>query len=164
MAAVVTITAFPTAAQVMQPGQPVRQVDHVMIRTGEPKELFDFFVNVLQLPVAWPLMSPRAGVTTGGVSFGNVNVEAIEIPGQTDNRPWLVSFAIEPSELRVVPKAKWIDAASLTGLLRPVVARAADGSANTLWTNVTLRQFSDSDGPADATVHIFLCEYSLICT
>jgi hypothetical protein len=30
----------------------------------------------------------------------------------------------------------------------------------TLWTNVTLRQFSDSDSPADATTHIFVSEYS----
>jgi hypothetical protein len=29
-----------------------------------------------------------------------------------------------------------------------------------LWTNVTLREFSDSDGPADATIHIFLSEYN----
>ena len=159
MAAVVTVTASPTAAQVMQPGQPVRQVDHVMIRTGDPNQLFEFFVDVLQLPVAWPLMSPRAGVTTGGVSFGNVNVEAIQSPGQTDNRPRLIGFAFEPSEL---PSAlRELDRRGITyGPLRPVVSRASDGSANTLWTNVTLQQFSDSDSPADATVHIFLSEYS----
>ena len=159
MAAVVAVTASPTAAQVMQPGQPVRQVDHVMIRTGDPNQLFEFFVDVLQLPVAWPLMSPRAGVTTGGVSFGNVNVEAIQIPGQTDNRPRLIGFAFEPSEL---PSAlRELDRRGITyGPLRPVVSRASDGSANTLWTNVTLQQFSDSDSPADATVHIFLSEYS----
>jgi catechol 2,3-dioxygenase-like lactoylglutathione lyase family enzyme len=159
MAAVVTVTASSTAAQVMQSEQPVRQVDHVMIRTGDPKELFEFFVDVLQLPVAWPLMSPRAGVTTGGVSFGNVNVEAIQLPGQTDHRPRLVGFAFEPSGLQ--SSLRELDRRDITyGPLRPVVSRASDGSANTLFTNVTLRQFSDSDGPADATVHIFLSEYS----
>jgi hypothetical protein len=158
IAAVVTVTASSMAAQVVPPG-PVRQVDHVMIRTGDPKELFEFFDEVLQLPVAWPLMSPRAGVTTGGVSFGNANVEAIQIPGQTDNRPRLVGFAFEPSELRSALSE--MDRRGVTyGPLRPVMSRASDGSANTLWTNVTLRQFSDSDGPADATVHIFLSEYS----
>lgn len=93
MAAVVTVTASPTAAQVMQPGQPVRQV------------------------------------------------------------------ALEPSELQ--SSLSEMDRRGITyGPLRPVVSRASDGSANTLWTNVTLRQFSDSDGPADATVHIFLSEYN----
>ena len=130
-----------------------------MIRTGDPKELFAFFVEVLQLPIAWPLMSPRAGVTTGGVSFGNVNVEAIQVPGQTDNRPRLVGFAFEPSDLR--SSLSEMDRRGITyGPLRPVASRASDGSTNTLWTNVTLRQFSDADTPADATVHIFVSEYS----
>lgn len=35
-----------------------------------------------------------------------------------------------------------------------------DGSKGPLWTNVTLRQFSDSDNAADATLHVFLSEYS----
>ena len=157
IAIVLTAPAAPTAAQVVR--APIRQVDHVMIRTGDPTELFAFFVDVLQLPVAWPLMSPRAGVTTGGVSFGNVNVEAIQVPGQTDNRPRLVGFAFEPSELR--SSLSELDRRGITyGPLRPVASTAADGSVNTLWTNVTLRQFSDSDVPADATVHVFLSEYS----
>jgi catechol 2,3-dioxygenase-like lactoylglutathione lyase family enzyme len=158
LAVFLTVAAAPTAAQVAQTA-PVRQVDHVMIRTGDPKELFAFFVEVLQLPVAWPLMSPREGVTTGGVSFGNVNVEAIQVPGQTDDRPRLIGFAFEPFELR--SSLIEMDRRGITyGSPRPVVSRAPDGSLNTLWTNVTLRQFSDSDVPADATVHIFVSEYS----
>jgi catechol 2,3-dioxygenase-like lactoylglutathione lyase family enzyme len=157
VAAVLTIT-LPTAAPVAQTA-PVRQVDHVMIRTGDPTQLFAFFVDVLQLPVAWPLMSPRAGVTTGGVSFGNVNVEAIQVPGQTDLRPQLIGFAFEPFDLP--SSLSEMDRRGITyGPLRPVASRGPDGSATTLWTNVTLRQFSDSDGPADATVHIFVSEYS----
>ena len=157
-AVVLTVTAAPTAAQEARTA-PVRQVDHVMIRTGDPKALFAFFVEVLQLPVAWPLMSPRAGVSTGGVSFGNVNVEAIQVPGQTDLRPRLVGFAFEPFDLR--SSLSEMDRRGITyGPLRPVVSTASDGSTNTLWTNVTLGQFSDSDVPADATVHIFVSEYS----
>jgi hypothetical protein len=34
-----------------------------------------------------------------------------------------------------------------------------DGSQNTLWTNVTLPQFSDGEA-AQATMHVFLSEYS----
>jgi len=147
------------AAQVMQPESPVRQIDHVMIRSSEPKALFAFFVDVLELPVAWPLVSPRAGVTTGGVSFGNVNVEAIQFPGQADNRPRLVGFALEPSALQA--SLQELDRRGITyGTPRPLVAKTPDGSSKTLWTNVTLRQFSDTDGPADVTVHIFLSEYS----
>ena len=49
--------------------------------------------------LAWPLTSPRPGVMTGGVGFGNVNVEAIQFPGQIDPRPRLLGFAFEPSAL-----------------------------------------------------------------
>jgi hypothetical protein len=139
--------------------QPIRQIDHIMIRTGNPRELYGFFAETLQLPIAWPMTSPRAGVMTGGVGFGNVNVEAIQVPGQTDPRPRLVGFAFEPSALD--ESLVELNRRGLTpGQRRPLVATGPDGSKRTLWTNVTLRQFSDSDSPADATIHIFLSEYS----
>ena len=138
---------------------PIRQIDHIMIRTGDPRELYGFFAETLQLPIAWPLTSPRAGVMTGGVGFGNVNVEAIQFPGQIDPRPRLLGFAFEPSALD--ESLIELTRRGLTsGARRPLVATGPDGSKRTLWTNVTLRQFSDSDNPADATIHIFLGEYS----
>ena len=139
--------------------QPIRQIDHIMIRMGDPRELFTFFAETLQLPIAWSLTSPRPGVMTGGIGFGNVNVEAIQFPGQTDARPRLVGFALEPSALDESLIA--LRRRGLTfGERRRLVATGPDGSKRTLWTNVTLRQFSDSDSPADATIHIFLSEYS----
>jgi catechol 2,3-dioxygenase-like lactoylglutathione lyase family enzyme len=138
---------------------PIRQIDHIMVRTGNPHELYAFFTKTLQLPVAWPMTSPRAGVTTGGVGFGNVNVEAIQFPGQKDAQPRLVGFALEPSSLNDAMTE--LTRRGITfGERRPLIAAGSDGSKNTLWTNVTLRPFSDSDSPADATMHIFLSEYS----
>ena len=138
---------------------PIRQIDHIMIRTGAPRDLYAFFTETLELPVAWPITSPRAGVVTGGVSFGNVNVEAIQFPGQTDGRPRLVGFALEPSVLE--ESLSELNRRGITfGERRPITAVAQDGSNKTLWTNVTLRQFSDAESPANATLHIFLSEYS----
>jgi hypothetical protein len=146
-------------AQTRAPSRPIRQVDHIMIRTGDPRELYAFFAETLQLPIAWPMTSPRPGVLTGGVGFGNVNVEAIEVPGQTDSRPRLLGFALEPSALD--ESLIELTRRGLTsGARRPLVATGPEGAARTLWTNVTLPQFSDSDSPADATIHIFLSEYS----
>jgi hypothetical protein len=71
--------AQPTAA-------PIRRIDHIMIRADDPAKVYAFFTEILRLPVAWPLMSPREGVATGGVGFGNVNVEAIRSPGRRANR------------------------------------------------------------------------------
>jgi hypothetical protein len=130
-----------------------------MIRTGDPCEPYAFFAETLQLPIAWPMTSPRAGVITGGVGSGNVNVEAIQVPGQTDSRLRLLGFAFEPSALDnslIELKRRGLT----SGERRPLVATGPDGAKRTLWTNVTLRQFSDSDSPGDATIHIFLSEYS----
>jgi hypothetical protein len=130
-----------------------------MIRTDAPRELYAFFTDVLQLPVAWPLMSPRPGVSTGGVGFGNVNIEAIQVPAHKDKAPRLLGFAFEPSPLDQCLAE--LDRRGITyGERRPLVVTGPDGSRSVQWTNVTLRQFSDSDGPGDGTMHIFLSEYS----
>jgi catechol 2,3-dioxygenase-like lactoylglutathione lyase family enzyme len=154
-----TLDGAEISSQTRATSQPIRQIDHIMIRTGDPRELYTFFAETLQLPIAWPMTSPRAGVMTGGVGFGNVNVEAIQVPGQTDPRPRLLGFAFEPSALDeslIELKRRGLT----SGERRPLVATGPDGSTRTLWTNVTLRQFSDSDSPAGATIHIFLSEYS----
>ena len=153
------LLAVVLASQPAAQTPPIRQIDHIMIRTGNPHELYTFFTETLQLPVAWPITSPRAGVTTGGVSFGNVNIEAIQFPGQKDARPRLVGFALEPSALNDSITELTRRGVAL-GERRPLIATAADGSKRTLWTNVALRPFSDSDSPADATMHVFLSEYS----
>ncbi|HEY9432615.1 MAG TPA: hypothetical protein VI260_14215 [Blastocatellia bacterium] len=149
---------LPAAAQVKEPAPPVRQVDHIMIRADDPGNLYAFFSEILQLPIAWPLAT-RGRVTSGGVGFGNVNVEAIQFPGQKPSHTLLVGFGFEPSPLAECLGE--LDRRGITyGELRPFVLTEQDGSKKTLWTNVTLRQFSDSDRPADATIHIFLSEYS----
>lgn len=154
-----TVDGSERSSQAGAMSQPIRQIDHIMIRTGDPRELYAFFAETLQLPVAWPMTSPRAGVMTGGVGFGNVNLEAIQFPGQTDARPRLLGIAFEPSTLD--ESLIELNRRGLSsGERRPLVATGPDGSKRTLWTNVTLRQFSDSDSPADATIHIFLSEYS----
>ena len=137
----------------------VRRVDHIMIRTANPRELHAFFSETLQLPVAWPLTTPREGVATGGVGVGNVNLEAIQFPGQMEPQPRLLGFAFEPVSLD--ESLRLMTRRGLTaGMRRDVVGTRADGSTGVLWTNVTLQQFSDSADPAHGTVHVFLSEYS----
>jgi hypothetical protein len=139
---------------------PIRRIDHFMIRTDDPARLYAFFTKTLELPVAWPMMRPRDGVVTGGVGFGNVNVEAIQFPAQKSrpSRAQLLGFAFEPS-----PLAECLAELNRRGISygerRPLIATGQDGSKSTQWTNVTLRQFSDGEA-ADATMHVFLSEYS----
>ena len=93
------LVSFDSAAQ--PTALPIRRIDHIMIRADDPAKVYAFFTEVLRLPVAWPLMSPREGVATGGVGFGNVNVEAIRFPGQKGqpSRAQLLGFGFEPSPL-----------------------------------------------------------------
>jgi catechol 2,3-dioxygenase-like lactoylglutathione lyase family enzyme len=138
----------------------VQHIDHIMIRAQEPDELFAFFVETLQLPVAWPL-AERGGVTSGGVGFGNVNVEAIRFPGQSGEPTptHLVGFAFKPMALdKSLAELKRRGLAH--GEPRPFVTTGPDGTRTTSFTNVTLSQFSDADRPAAATLHVFLSEYN----
>jgi len=154
----IVVAGFDSAAQRTAP--PIRRIDHIMIRTDDPGRLYAFFTETLRLPVAWPMMSPREGVATGGIGFGNVNVEAIRFPrpNSQPSRAQLLGFGFEPSSLAECLAE--LDRRGITyGERRPVIAAGRDGSKNTLWTNVTLRQFSDGEA-ADATMHVFLSEYS----
>jgi hypothetical protein len=138
---------------------PVRQIDHIMIRSEEPRDLYGLFVETFELPVAWE-MGTRGGVISGGVGFGNVNVEAIRFPDQTTKQSVLVGFALEPHPSLRDSLAELDRRRIPYGALRPFVNRDAQGVAQTLWTNVTLGRFSDSDTPVGARTHVFLSEYS----
>ena len=141
-----------------QAPSPVRRIDHIMFRTDDPGKLYACFIEALELPVAWPLAT-RGGVTSGGVGFGNTNVEAIQFPGQTRSHAQLVGFGFEPSPLTEC-LAELDRRGVAYGEPRPFVVTGPDGAKQTLFTNVTLRQFSDADRPAGATMHIFLSDYS----
>ena len=139
---------------------PIRRIDHIMIRADDPAAVYAFFTDVLRLPVAWPMMSPREGVATGGVGVGNVNLEAIRFPGQSNQvgRAQLLGFAFEPAPL-AESLAELHRRGISYGEPRPLVAPRPDGSKSTLWTNVTLPQFSDGEA-AVATMHVFVSEYN----
>jgi hypothetical protein len=147
-----------SVAQVKESEPPVQQIDHIMIRTNDPSKLYTFFTETLRMPVAWPLAT-RGGVTSGGASFGNANVEAIQFPGQRTTQTQLVGFGFEPSPLTECLSE--LDRRGVAyGEPRPFVMTQQDSSRKTLFTNVTLKDFSDADRPAGATMHIFLSEYS----
>jgi hypothetical protein len=139
---------------------PVRYIDHIMIRTDDPESLFAFFSDTLRLPIAWPL-DDRNGVVSGGVGFGNVNIEAIKFPGQI-NEPaathW-VGLALEPVSLEQ-SLAELRRRGIAYAAPRPFVAVGPDGVRMTSFTNVTLQEFSDADLPAQATMQVFLSEYN----
>lgn len=125
------------------PPAPVQYIDHIMIRSDDPDELFAFFSETLQLPIAWPL-ADRGGVVSGGVGFGNVNIEAINFPGQTnDPTPThLVGLALKPPSLS--ESLRELERRGIAyGAPRPFVSAGADGIRITSFTSVTLEELSD---------------------
>jgi hypothetical protein len=141
---------------------PVQYVDHIMIRSDQPDELFAFFSETLQLPIAWAL-ADRGGVISGGVGFGNVNVEAIRFPAQLkDPAPThLVGFALKPFSLN--QSLLELERRGIAyGTPRPFPFTGPDGARVTAFTNVTLLELSDADRPANATMQVFLSEYNPI--
>jgi hypothetical protein len=158
----VVFAAFSITGVVAQPigsVPAVGPIDHIMVRAEHPETLFTLFTETFELPVAWPLAN-RGGVSSGGVGFGNVNVEVIKFPGQLAAGSSLVGFAFEPVSSLSDSLAELDRRGVVYGSLRPFVITSSEGAASTLWTNVTLSQLSDSDTPADATLHIFLSEYA----
>lgn len=161
VALVVLILSRPIQGQELPPA-PIQYIDHIMIRSDTPTELFALFSQTLQLPIAWPL-ADRGGVVSGGVGFGNVNIEAIKFPGQiNDPTPThLVGLALKPLSLsQSLPELERRGIAY--GVPRPFVSVGANGARTTSFTNVTLMQLSDADQPGDATMQVFLSEYNPI--
>jgi hypothetical protein len=159
----VALTAMVLSGQIRGqdlPPAPVQYIDHIMIRSDDPDELFAFFSETLQLPIAWPL-ADRGGVVSGGVGFGNVNIEAIKFPGQiNDPAPThLVGLALKPPSLS--QSLRELERRGIAyGAPRPFVSAGADGVRIASFTNVTLKDLSDADRPGDATIQVFLSEYN----
>jgi hypothetical protein len=139
---------------------PIQYIDHIMIRTDEPATLYAFFADTLQLPIAWPL-ADRNGVVSGGVGFGNVNIEAIKFPGQIDQPAptHVVGLALKPLSLQQ-SLAELESRAIPYNIPRPFGTVGPDGVRAVSFTNVTLQEFSDADLPGQATIQVFLSEYN----
>jgi hypothetical protein len=154
-----TVLCGPVQGQQLS-AAPVQYIDHIMIRSDDPDELFALFSKTFQLPIAWPL-AERGRVVSGGIGFGNVNIEAIMFPGQiNDPTPThLVGLALKP--LSLGESLRELERRGITyGAPRPFISVGPNGARATSFTNVTLKQLSDADRPGAATVQVFLSEYN----
>jgi hypothetical protein len=136
----------------------IRQVDRILIESGDPKALFDFYSDELQLPVAWPL-AENQGSVSGSVGTGNVNIEIFRYAlkkgesARATARAHYAGLALEPYALsEVLPelKARGISFSAP----EPYVSTLPNGTQGALWTTVRLPSFST------AGTSIFLYEFS----
>jgi hypothetical protein len=139
-------------------GPIIRQADHLLVESGDPKTLFDFFAGTLLLPEAWPL-SDNQGFTSGGVGAGNVNIEFFRYTEQRKSsvrkaaKARFAGIAFEPYPLSNSLRELQVEGipydvpASYTGTL-------PKGAQGVLWTTVALPTLSRPG------MSIFLYEYS----
>jgi hypothetical protein len=142
------------SAQKDRPRGPIiRQVDHILVESGNPKALFTLFTDTLQLPEAWPL-TENQGFITGGVGAGNVNLEIFRYAGaKATSRARYTGLAFEPYPLsNALRELKVRDIPY--GKPEPYVSILPKGKEGTLWTTVGLPSFSHSG------MTFFLYEYS----
>lgn len=126
----------------------VRQIDHILIASDEPEQLFRLFSEKLGLPVAWPFRS-YGQFSSGGVSLGNVNLELI---GSEHRQFGLAAVALEPTSLTEVLRT--LDAQGLKhGAPAPFSQRDSTGVERLLWTTVNMTNL-----PPAGTV--FFCKYN----
>jgi hypothetical protein len=137
-------------------GPIIRQVDQILIESGNPKALFSFLTEDLNLPAAWPLAGSKAYIS-GGVGAGNVNLEIFQYTdgrgslGKTQARytglafePYPLSNALTELQTSGIPFAPPEQQHSIL----------PDGSRGVSLTRVTLPSFSN------AIFSVFLYEYS----
>ena len=156
LAAIFAPTSAPPSQRTVAPV--IRQVDHILVETGDPQSLFDFFSETLQLPVAWPIADYQ-GFTSGGVAAGNVNIEIIRSENTKDRatrkRPAarFLGIALEPFSLaRSLPELA--SRGIPCGTPQSYVSKLPDGSQGTSWTTVSLPQYENP------SLSVFLCEYN----
>jgi len=150
------ISAGALAQTARRRGPIVRQVDQILIESGNPKALFSFFTDDLKLPIAWP-MAAQKGYVSGGVSAGNIILEIFQY---TDRNGGFAKAQARYSGLAFEPYPL---SNALTELQtsripfnppEPQYSPLPDGSRGVSLTRVTLPSFSN------AGFSVFLYEYS----
>ncbi len=73
----------------------LKRIDHMMIESENPTEAIKLFHEGLGLPIAWPLKD-YGDYLSGGIGFGNMNIEYISFKKGGRNR--LAGIAFEANE------------------------------------------------------------------
>lgn len=128
-----------------------KRIDHVLLTPENPRGLFDFLTGTLKMPVAWAYREYE-GFASGGVFFGNVNLEALVMNQSDLSSPCNISgIAFEPEESteQAVEELKRRQIA----FEEPQTYEFGQGQSKMkMWTTTMLKDFFPG-------AVVFLCEY-----
>jgi hypothetical protein len=145
----------------VSPGTPlpptIKQVDHLMVQVPEPGRVYHLLSEGLGLPVAWPMVN-YGSFSTGGVSFGNVNLELLNSSeemrqqGLIPKGNGIVGVAFQPLT-PLESTTRVLDAQHVPhGAILPFNI-TQNGTPSTLWYNLELSEMAPGS-------MIFYCEYT----
>ena len=79
----------------------INQIDHILIQQKYTKEIFVTMSEILDLPIAWDIKSYGGLFVSGGICFGNINIEILNyarflrILGVAPNKDGIIGIAFE---------------------------------------------------------------------
>lgn len=131
----------------------VKQVDHILLTPEDPRGLFDFFTQDLQLPTAWQYQK-YGNFASGGVFAGNVNLESMILhPGAINTPSKIVGIAFEPSA-PTEDIVKELDRRQIAHGKPEPYEVGPEGSKVKMWTNTIIENMLPGS-------IIFICEYHI---
>jgi hypothetical protein len=75
----------------------VKRIDHILLTPEDPRGLYDFLTQELKMPTAWAFREYE-GFASGGIFFGNVNLEALVMSRDNLSSPSKIAgIAFEPA-------------------------------------------------------------------
>ena len=134
----------------------VRQVDHIVVQSDDPKQLFDLLTGTLRLPVAHPFRN-ESGEISAGVGAGNISIELFrpaDAPRTERPRARFTGLALEPYQQLSQILSELQAAGIVCDPPQSYASTLPDGSRGTFWTTVVLPQLSVPG------LSVFLSEYN----
>jgi hypothetical protein len=128
-------------------GSLARQIDHIVINSDHPEQVFRLFSEKFGLPLGWPYKS-YGTFSSGGVGLGNVIIEFTQL---AKTRSGVASVALEPGS--VAEAVTGLDARGLKrGAPNPVLQKDRSGADRLGWTTIRLQS---------QLAGFFFCKYEM---
>lgn len=133
----------------------VKQVDHIMLDSENPRKLFDFFTQELKFPVVWPYRE-YGNFASGGVFAGNVNLEPVFFQHKHESlktRSKIIGLAFEASE-PTEEILQELDRRKILYMTPEIMEFGPEGSKMKIATNTVFKNMLPGS-------FIFICEYHI---
>jgi hypothetical protein len=94
---IIMAALFLGASSTTESASVVKRIDHILLVPEDPRGLYDFLTQELKMPIAWAFREYE-GFASGGVFFGNVNLEALVMNRDNLSTPSKIAgIAFEPA-------------------------------------------------------------------